>query len=171
MMERRRQSGFSLVEAAIAVALVGVTAVGALTAAANSATRRSDVAARAQAAVLAEELAGEVAGLAYEDPQVGSSTLGPDAGETAVNRSRFDDVDDYNGWTEKGPTDKAGAAISGAESFTRTVTVQWVLGSSPSTTSVTETGAKLVTVTVSRSERAAATVRLVRTKKWEQMTP
>lgn len=171
MAKRANRAGFSLVEAAIAVALVGVTAVGALTAAANSATRRSDVAARAQAALLAEDLADEIAGVAYEDPQLGSTTLGPDAGESGANRSRFDDVDDYNGWTDAGACDRSGAAISGMTGYTRSVLVQWVLSSSPTTTSVSETGVKLVTVTVSRGGRAATTIRFVRTKDWEQMTP
>ncbi len=169
MTNLRGASGFSLVEAAIAVALVGVTAVGALTAAANAATRRSDVAARAESSLLAEELAGEIADQAYEDPQVGGTVLGPDAGESS--RSLFDDVDDYNGWSETGVHDKTGAAIAGLGAYTRSVTVQWVLSSSPGTVSGTETGVKLVTVTASRGTRASASVRLVRTKVWEQMTP
>ncbi|TSA40294.1 hypothetical protein D4Q85_00040 [bacterium] len=167
----RRQHAFSLVEAAIAVAPVGITAVGALTAAANAATRRSDVAARAQASLLADELAAEIAAQAYEDPQLGGSVIGPDTGEAGTTRALFDDADDYNAWTESGIHDKSGTAVAGLESYTRSAAVIWVQASDISKASLTESGVKMITVTVTRGVHASAIVTLLRTKAWEQMTP
>ena len=55
-----------------------------------------------------------------------SPTLGVDAGETATNKATFDDVDDFNGWSETGARDPLGTAIAEFKDYTRTVAVTYV---------------------------------------------
>lgn len=73
------------------------------------------------------------------------SPLGPDAGET--DKSRFDDVDDFNGWTEAGALDPMGAALPDFKSYTRTAAVSYV--DANMNASVAATDYKMVTVCTS----------------------
>ncbi len=52
--------------------------------------------------------------------------LGPESGET---RPDFDDVDDYNNYTESPPKDRNGNVLSDFSSYTRSVEVYYVAGS------------------------------------------
>jgi len=53
-----------------------------------------------------------------------SSTLGPEAGET--DKTLFDDIDDFNGWTESSVKDPLNNAVAAFAGFSRSVTVQYV---------------------------------------------
>ena len=56
----------------------------------------------------------------------GSAVLGIDAGEIASDKTTFNDVDDFNGWSESPPTDPLMRPIPGFNAYTRTVTVAYV---------------------------------------------
>lgn len=75
---------------------------------------------------------------------VGSGTLGTDTGEALGDKRTFDDVDDFDGWTESPATDPLMRAIPGLPGFTRYVTVQYVM-SDLFTSTTTVTDYKLVT--------------------------
>lgn len=56
------------------------------------------------------------------------SALGLDTGETATDKTTFDDVDDFNGWTESGARDPIMRVLTDFKAYTRTVTVAYVDG-------------------------------------------
>lgn len=90
---RRRQSGFSLVELILFIVIISVGITGIL-GVMNITTRHSaDPMVRKQALAAAESLLEEILLKDYTDPD-GSNT-----GET---RPTFDDVDDYGGYTSTG---------------------------------------------------------------------
>ena len=61
----------------------------------------TDAVDRALAAGIAEQLLDEITGLPYKEKGTSAySVLGPEAGETT--RLSFDDLDDYNGYSETG---------------------------------------------------------------------
>jgi hypothetical protein len=55
------------------------------------------------------------------------ASLGPESGEA---RLAFDDIDDYNGYSESPPKAQDGQAVEGFAEFTRSVQVYYVRGGS-----------------------------------------
>lgn len=105
--------------------------------------------------VLAEDLMSEVLSKVYKEP--GVSVLGLDADELlGVDRSNYDDIDDYDGWENSPPTDSSGVKIEGAEAYTRSVTVVFTQLGNPYQTSFTDQGMKKITVTVTRGGKQVA---------------
>ena len=54
------------------------------------------------------------------------SAIGTDAGETASDKTTFDDIDDFNGWLETKPLDPMMRPIAGFDQFSTSVTVKYV---------------------------------------------
>lgn len=140
---RRCRRGFTLVEAVISIVLVGMTLVTAMSLAGLSGAGQTGAFQQRRGHMLARELLIEIQSQSYVDPDLleaywdsivrtGSITLsggdnfGPAAGEVTGNRSLFDDVDDYNGWTASPPQDKDGAVRSDFAGWTRTAVVEKV---------------------------------------------
>ena len=132
-----------MVEAAFAVAITGVLLTAALTTFGTIARTRQVDAERRLAYPLAQQLMAEVLQAYFVDPGP-APTFGPEAGET---RATYDDVDDYNGWTESPPATRAGIVLAGYTGWTRAVAVAYVSPASLAT-SATATTLKRVTVTV-----------------------
>ena len=159
---------FTLVEAVFATLLVGLLLVAALSAAGASARLQGHGSDRGTGELLAEGLINEILVQAYQDPGP-SPTFGPEPGKTTTPPSRinFNDVDDYNGWTESPPQNKDGSVITmtnpdGSTSpafpgWARSVAVAWVTPSDVTVTSTTETGVKRMTVTVTHNNVVVAT--------------
>jgi len=145
---KHRSSGFTLVEVAVSAIVVSVMMVAALRAVSASRTAHAGAERRATARLLADDLMGQIGRVAYTEPGATTLILGPEVGELLAGKAAFDDIDDFNGWTESPPTDVAGASLSRFTNWSRTVTVAWVGLASPSVSSVTETGAKRITVIV-----------------------
>ncbi len=133
-----------MVEAAFAVAITGVMLTASLTTFAAIARNRRVEAERRAAYPLAQQLMAEVLAGYFVDPGP-APVFGPETGEV---RATFNDVDDYNGWTETPPATRAGVALAGYAGWTRAVAVAYV---DPTTLAVsaTATTLKRVTVTVS----------------------
>ncbi len=94
---RRVSAGFTLMEVMFAV-LVLAFSVAALTQAVVSGQSHTYEAMHASRAItLAEAMIDEILGKPYDDPE-GAITVGPDTGE--ATRDRFDNADDYDGYTE-----------------------------------------------------------------------
>ena len=162
MTARPRQParrGFTLVEAAISIAIVGGLVVASLYALGGAARGRSVQTAAAVADGLAACLLSEILQCKYVDPV--SPVFGPEAGETNGTRSAFEDVDDYNGWTETPPQNKDGTTLAGYTGWTRSVVVAYV---DPATMAVsaTDTGLKKITVTVTDPRGRQTTVSALR---------
>lgn len=156
---RPQQRGFTLVEAAVSTLIVAVmvsAAISVVGGAARGASRERDWR-RGQS--LAASLMAEVLATSFADPQ-GGSAFGIDTGETAMNRTTYDDVDDYNGYTEAGATDVLGSKIPWADGWTRSVIVENVTIADPSVvvSDSTNTGLRRVTVTVTSPSLEARTL-------------
>lgn len=95
---------------------------------------------------LAQQLMAEILQQSYADPNE-SITWGPEASESTTNRSTWDDVDDYDGWSSA-PQRKDGTAIAGYEAWRRDASIVYASLSDPTQASLTNTGLKRVTVTV-----------------------
>ena len=87
--------GFTLLETALAIIVVG-TGVLAILAAQQAYHRQNDIAGRTGTALLlANELRELTLTLPLHDPITGTTTLGPEAGESGV--ADYDDLDDFAG--------------------------------------------------------------------------
>ena len=104
----RWRNGFTVTEALLAVSLLAM-AVTAITVPFTAvAHNEAEDARRCLAGLLATEMMEDVLAKPFDDPD-GPSSPGPEAGETA--RSDFDNVDDYDGYSE---SSGAVASMSGA---------------------------------------------------------
>jgi len=88
------RSGFTLVEAMMAVVVLGIAAAGVLLPFVSGTAVRAEGINRTLAARLASDLMEQVLRLPFHDPHDKTSyTLGPDAGD-------LDNIDDYHGYIE-----------------------------------------------------------------------
>lgn len=168
-MSRRTGRGFTLVEAAIATALVGGLLAAALhVVGVLGATRRwqSD---RVLAHHLALSLLHEIVAQPYGEDADGAG-LGPGSVEAAAGtRLLFDDVDDYDGLSESPPATKAGVALGGYSGWTRSADVHFVRSNNPSQINGSETGLKRITVVVSRGGRELARLTALRAEALDEI--
>jgi prepilin-type N-terminal cleavage/methylation domain-containing protein len=137
---------FTLVESVVAIAIVGIMISAALAAIGASAGAQKVGIKKRQAVQLGNDLLAEIEQYPYEDPDA-NPTFGVDAGETSGSRPTYDDVDDYNGYSESPPEDSSGSAYSAYSGWTRQVSVQYVNGTDLGV-SATDLGLKKITVTV-----------------------
>jgi type II secretory pathway pseudopilin PulG len=135
----------TLVEAVIAMVIVGVMLVAALSAVGSSARAKRSQSERCLGAHLARDLMAEALQASYHDPD-GAAALGPDATEPHGVRRAWDDVDDYHGWSASPPQSSDGTALGWAEGWTREVAVEWVRPSDLAACGSDE-GLKRITVT------------------------
>jgi len=159
----RAPAGFTMIEAVVSVLIVAVLLTASLYATGAAGTLRYKTADGAIGSFLASGLMGEIMTLAYEDPNK-VPVFGLEPGESPATRSNYDDVDDYNGWTESPPADRNGVALPGLSGWQRSVKVEWVMASDPNQVSMVETGAKRVTVTVKHGSIPVGTYVAVRTR-------
>ena len=127
--------GFVLVEVTIAYVLLTVALV-ALLPVFIMAIRAGKKTEQLQAATyLSQELLEEVRMRKWDEKTTSttrlhidnpSATLGPDAGETSTDKTTFDDIDDFNGWTETPARDPLNVALPDFTAFSRSVTVTYV---------------------------------------------
>jgi len=171
MKHRYQHRGFSMVEAVVAVGMVGSGVLVMMTAASGAVARRENAQARTVAAMLVGEVLEEIRSLPYEDPTVTTTTLGPESGETLASRSDADDADDLNGWVETGLQARSGGAAAGYSAWSRTIVVERVLTTDYVTTAAAETGVKRATVTVTRGGKVLSTGTTLIVKAWMDATP
>ena len=160
--------GFTLVEAVFATLLVGLLLVAALSTAGASARLQSHGSDRGTGELLAQGLMNEILVQAYRDPGP-NPIFGPEPGKTTIpaSRTNFNDVDDYNGWSESPPQNKDGSVITMTNpdnttspafpGWGRSVAVAWVTSSDLTTVSSTETGVKRIIVTVTHNHTVVTT--------------
>jgi Tfp pilus assembly protein PilV len=80
------------------------------------------------------------------------SPLGPAAGET--DKTKFNDVGDFNGWTEPAVTDPLNNPVAAFSAYSRTVTVAYVDSSLVVLSTPTTSDFKQVTVCTSAARRS-----------------
>jgi len=162
--------GFSLIEVVVSVLIVGGLAVAVLnTIGATAAVRRID-ADRARGISLAQDLVEEIAGEPYEDPSNGDGSFGSGADEVATgDRTAFDDVDDYDGWSASPPEMRDGTALAGFDGWRRTVAVRWSDPTDPDVDKVAESGLKRVEVSVYHGSRLVSSMTMLRTAAMDEV--
>jgi hypothetical protein len=110
-----------------------------------------------QGRMLAESLMSEILQQGYQEPGT-SYVFGRETGESDLTRTAYDDVDDYQGWTQSPPVAKDGTALPNSANWRRTVTVEWVDPLDPQQVRGSETGAKRITVVAAFRNTPQATV-------------
>jgi prepilin-type N-terminal cleavage/methylation domain-containing protein len=163
----RRPRGFSIVEVAISLVVVGLMMVAALGAVGTAARTDQLTMDSSRGRLLAEELMAEIMLKAYSEPSGGLAAIGSNVGEVvASSRALYDDVDDYDGWVETPCRMADGTAIAGTTGWSRRVTVAWVSAADPATASGTDSGVKRIVVQVTRDGRQVAQLTALRTRAW-----
>jgi prepilin-type N-terminal cleavage/methylation domain-containing protein len=157
------RTGFTMIEATISVAILGILLVVALQVVGASTRNQYQTAQRLTAAALAQSFINDIIQLPYQDP--GSIVnFGIEPGESLVSKANYDDVDDFNNWTESPPQDRTGTPMTDLAGWTRSVAVTWVNPANLAQTSVTESGLKRITVTVFKGGVVLATRSALRGK-------
>ncbi len=169
-MHRSVRYGTSLVEVVVSAGLTGLVLVAALDAVGGAvlATRIGDQ--QVDARLLAESLLAEVVAKPYEDPgDPNDVVFGIESEEPSSpsNRSAFDDVDDFDGWTESPPVDRNGTPLTGLTGWTRDVNVvkvSWSDFLSQIGDASPDQGAKKVIVTVTNPQGVSTSNCAIRSK-------
>lgn len=166
----RRYAGISLIEVTIASAIVGVLLVAALNTVGATAVGRQITGDRARAGLLGEELMAEILSQDYADLALGPGSWGIGADEVTGNRSKFDDVDDYDGWFSSPPQYKDGGVIDGYSGWSRSVGVDWVSAGDLLSVVDAESGIKRIVVVVKRGDMVLSTLRGFRTFAMDELS-
>lgn len=153
---------FTLMEAVISTVIVAVMLVTALNVVGASKITQHKAALVSRGRMSAESLMSEILQQSYQEPGA-TYVFGRESGESDTSRTAYDDVDDYQGWTESPPVAKDGTALPNSANWRRTVTVAWVDPLNPKQVSGTETGAKRITVVALFRSVPQATVVAVKT--------
>lgn len=110
--------GFTLVEVMLAVALMGIAMTAALSGVAYAARDRRITSEMRLGHTLAASLAREIMSQRFADPQ------GVTAIPVSTNRSTFNNISDYAGYSQSPPKQRDGTAIAEATGWTRTVDIE-----------------------------------------------
>lgn len=139
--------GFSAVESVFAMVLVaGLLAVSLDTVGASSVAQRS-LEQRTTARMLASELMAEIMAQDYEDTDE-APTFGIESSEAGGTRAKFDDTDDYAGWSESPPQSKEGTERLEYSDWRRVVSVQRIDPGDLENIAFSDTGLRKITVNV-----------------------
>ena len=159
--------GFTLAEAMMAVVVLGIASASVLLPFVSGATVRAEGVRRTLAAGLTSDLMEQILRLPFHDPDGEASDYspGPEPGETGP--AKFDNIDDYHGYTESEGQikDVAGVVFTDPKyvNFSRDVTcVYHAMSPQPAPGSLAECDFISVTVQVKYSGKQMTTiVRLV----------
>lgn len=164
----RCSRAFSLVEAVLCIALVGVALVAALRTVGASARAQAVASRQAVGTQLAADLMAEILAQAYEEPD-GLTELMAERDDVPGDRSTFDDVDDFDGLSESPPRRRDNTALDGFDSWRREVAVDMVPAEDPDVDPPPvsgQTGVKRIVVRVYHGDHLAAELRALRTIAW-----
>jgi type II secretory pathway pseudopilin PulG len=160
--------GITMMEVVIGTLLVGMVLAATLNLIGPTVRATKLAGDEVLAAQFVEELLAEIAAQPYRDPKDDAGVIGPETGETGSDRSRFDDVDDYNGWKDSIQT-ATGVARGGLTgSWARAAKVIWIDPDDPATEVGADLGAKRVTVSVSLGGTRLATQTIIRTEGFDE---
>ena len=95
---KQHRHAFTLPECLIALVVLGVAVVAITQAIVAGQQQTYEGLHHERGMALAEAIMDEILALPYTDPDDGSTTLGPEAGETT--RDDFDNADDFHGFSE-----------------------------------------------------------------------
>jgi len=150
-------------EAVVSCALVGVLLLTAMRTVGMSVLTQYQSSEQTTARLLADGLMAEILAKSYKDPD-STPQFGPESGESSTSKANYDDVDDYQGWSESPPQFADGTAMPDLTGWRRSVAVDWIDPSDLSQTKLWDTGAKRITVTVRHNDIVVATRIAIRTQ-------
>lgn len=127
----KRQAGITLIELVLYIAIVSVGIAGILSVMNITTQHSADPLVRKQSLAATESLLEEILLKEYDNPTGGYS---------GADRSQFDDVDDYSGYSSTGINDISGSPIALLADYDASVSV--------TVTAINGVAAKLITVTV-----------------------
>lgn len=159
----RSRRAFNLLEVTLSTLLVGILLVGSMNTT-GSLIRKHGI--RAQDDVklaLAHDLLSEIQQAAFEDPE-GGTGFGVDWGEVSSQRSTFDDIDDYDNWSENPIQDRSGEPLAGYSAYRRSAVVETVRLDNPTVVSASSTDLKRVTVSVTGPDGVTQTMVALRSR-------
>ena len=162
-MKKIRQNSFTIVEAVMAMLVVSILLVASMRATGAAARMQYKTAERINGRMLADGLMNDILPLAYEDPAL-PVMFGVESNESAASKINWDDVDDFNGWSESPPQNRDGTVMPNLTSWRRTVAIDRVNPLTPTQVMASETGAKRITVNVYHNSVLVATRVAIRTK-------
>ena len=117
---RRARSAFTLIEASLAVAIVGLGVLAAMSLFA-ACTRQTQTATNSTVALmLATHVQEAMVGLSFSDPGTAALHWGPETGESLAS---FNDVDDFDALTFNPPIDSLRATIPSQSQWTQRIDV------------------------------------------------
>jgi prepilin-type N-terminal cleavage/methylation domain-containing protein len=113
---RRRRSGFTLIEALVAMSLVVISGSALLLGVSSAMQSADESLDRTIAQGMAEQLMDEIAGNLYASSESAATMapnfFGPNAAEQAgEGRERYNDIDDFHDFTARPPEDLWGVAL------------------------------------------------------------
>lgn len=149
---RPPRRGLTLIEAVMSAMIVASVLVGTMQLTAGAARFGQALSDGATGADLADGLMAEILNKSYASP-TSPTSFGRDAGETSSSKANYDDVDDYNGWTE---TYTFTGRTSVNDSIVATVSVARAQLMAPNADQGSESGIKRIRITVTRRNRVLA---------------
>lgn len=156
--------GLTLAEMFISIGLVGIGLTAALNAVGAAKVGQFRASLWQHGNLLADDLMSEILEQDYADPVDGPDSFGLRADESATaDRTLFDDVDDYDGWSATPPQRADGTAMSQLPDWERLAEVFWVDVSDPSQIVAGNQGAKRIRVTVKHNGAVVAEIVALRT--------
>lgn len=153
----RLRRGLTLAEVLISTMLVGMVVVASMRCVGGVLQTASAAENDREAQGIAEHLMAEILQQQYEEPD-DTPVFGRESLELAGNRTLWDDVDDYHGWSSSPPESKTNNSLNGYTGWTRAVNVALADVSAPQNTSGTDEGLKRITVTVTDPEGRVTTL-------------
>lgn len=162
---RRCTRALSLVEALIAIPIVGISLVAALNTVGAARLTEQKSLQRQRAYELAESLLGEMASLPYDDALDLSGPIGPSPQELATgNRSLFNDINDYDGWKASPPQRKDGSPIPDGGGWRESVSIERLDPGTWAPTGGADLGLTRITVNVLYGDAPLAALTALRTR-------
>jgi len=160
---RRRTRGFTLIEAMLAVTVLGFAAAGVLLPFVGGAAVRAEGVRRTLGAGLAGDLMEQIVRLPFHDPTGVASDYSPEPESGETGPANFDNVDDFHGYTElQGQVKDATWAVftdPKYANYSRKVTCEYAAAPpQPEPSSPAECNFILVTVQVDYSGKNVATL-------------
>jgi prepilin-type N-terminal cleavage/methylation domain-containing protein len=154
-----RRRGFTLVEVAVAIVIVGTGSVALMGLTSACTTQNRAAADTTTAAMLAQHVQEMLAELPLSDPTLGTTNFGRETGETVATS---DDVDDFNGVTFAPPVDSSRAALTGLDLFSQVITVTPAAAKQLTANSGSYTGAVRVRVDIKKGSNVVHTLEWIR---------
>jgi hypothetical protein len=139
--------GSSLAELVVTTVLVGVLMTAALSSTGQSLLSQRKCGDRVIGRYLSQSLLADIQAKAFKDPDAIVPLLGVDMGETLGQPSSYDDVDDYNGYSESPPKKPDGTPLSGYAGWSRAVQVESLDPVTLEASTSADTGYKRIKVT------------------------